>query len=384
MWAITNVSVLTPAATLYDRVVLVDGGRIEAVQTEGESPLPPGVTLIDGRGGLLVPGFIDLQLNGARGVDFTVSPDGIWPAAAWLPSTGVTAFLPTQLSPTPGQIEAALDVWLAGPPPAAAGASPLGLHLEGPYLNPANRGAHPANRLRRIRPDDTLHWSPDLGVRMVTVAPELPGAMGFIALLAGRGILVAAGHSSAGYETARRSFEAGVRYATHLFNAMPPLHHRRPGLAGAALADERVTVGLVADGRHLHPAVVKLVWQVARDGRLNLVSDATAALGHTSGEAVLGGTELAEDDDGPRLAGGALAGGALALDGALRHLIQITGCSLNQALATITATPARLLGLGHRKGQIRPGYDADLVLLDPALNVRLTMVAGQVVFETEL
>jgi N-acetylglucosamine-6-phosphate deacetylase len=215
---------------------------------------------------------------------------------------------------------------------------------------------------------------------MVTLAPELPGANWICSVLAERGILIAAGHSMASYQEAKTGINAGVRYGTHIFNAMPPFHQREPGLVGAILADERVTVGLIADGLHVHPGIIKAIWQIAGDGRLNLVTDAIAALGMPDGVYQLGKLTVNVDGKSCRLPDGTLAGSTLSLDTGLKNLMKYTGCSLPEALRTITATPAALLGLGRQKGQIAIGYDADLVLLDPDYTVDKTIVDGKVLY----
>jgi N-acetylglucosamine-6-phosphate deacetylase len=184
----------------------------------------------------------------------------------------------------------------------------------------------------------------------------------------------------ADYEQAKRGFEAGVCYGTHLFNAMPPLQHREPGLIGALFENELITVGLIADGIHVHPTIVKLSWQILGSNRLTLVSDAMTALGMPPGTYSVGDFDVTVDQETARLADGTLAGSILSLDQALRNLIQFAGCSLTEALLTITATPADLLGISGQRGRIAPRQLADLVLLTPDLEVELTIVEGQILY----
>jgi len=198
-----------------------------------------------------------------------------------------------------------------------------------------------------------------------------------ISSLVERGVVVSEGHSMASYAEAKAGIEAGARYATHLFNAMPPLHHREPGLIGAVLEDERMIIGLIADGEHVHQSVVRLIWQALGEDRLNLVTDAMAALGMPPGLYHLGDFDVKVDESTARLADGTLAGSILTMDTALRNLIEFAGCSLQEALPTLTSTCARLLGIDGRKGHIAAGYDADLVLLDSNLKVVSTFVGGQ-------
>lgn len=319
--------------------------------------------------------------NGGFGHDFTTDPGCIWQVAERIPAHGVTAFLPTIVSSSPAA-RARARAAVAGPPMGHRGAHAIGLHLEGPFLNPEAGGAHDPAMLRL--PDaaaraEAADWTPATGVRLVTLAPELPGAIELIAQLASQGVRVAAGHSAAGYDAARAAIEAGIRYGTHLFNAMPAMHHRQPGLAGALLTDPRVTVGLIPDGIHLHPAVVGLVWRALGAGRVSVVTDATAALGMPPGSHTLAGREVTVDETSVRLAGDRrLAGSALAADEALRRLRSMTGCSPADAVASMTSVPADLLGLDDR-GRLAPGQRADLVLFTVGLEVVATFVGGEAV-----
>lgn len=379
MFAIRHATVYTPDAILEDRLVIVAGGRIAEVQSS-DHLLPPGVAVRDAQGLILCPGFLDLQVNGGFGLDFTADPTTIWPVAAGLPRFGVTGFLPTVITSPPATARTAQQVLLAGPPDGWAGALPLGLHLEGPFLNPGKKGAHNPDYLRRPSLADISDWRPETAVRLVTLAPELPGAPDVITELSRRGVVVSGGHSLATYDQAQAGFAAGVRYATHLFNAMPALHHREPGLVAAALADPRVTVGLIPDGLHVHPALVALVRKLAGPDRLNLVTDAMAAMGMAPGEYLLGDYRVTVDGASARLEDGTLAGCVLSLDAILRAYRSFTGAPLEEMLATVTTTPARLLGLDERKGRIAPGFDADLVLMTPDLQIVETFVAGESIY----
>jgi N-acetylglucosamine-6-phosphate deacetylase len=215
---------------------------------------------------------------------------------------------------------------------------------------------------------------------LVTLAPELPGALDLVISLTERGVVLGAGHSNSTFAEAKAGFDAGIRYGTHLFNAMPPLHHREPGLVAALLTDSRITVGLVTDGVHIHAAMIGLTWCIVGSSRLTLVSDAMAALGMSPGEYLLGGSDVVVDESSARLADGTLAGSILSLDAALRNLMAFAGCSLQDALPTVTSTPAALLAILDQRGQLAPGLVADLVLLTPDLNVAMTVVSGEVVY----
>ena len=378
MLVIKNAAIYTPDYVIEGGAVLVDAGRIQAVGLA--APCPNAARVIDAVGLLLVPGFMDLQINGAFGDDFTSDPTTIWRAAERLPRFGVTSFLPTIISSPLATIAAGQRAVIAGRPADFHGARPLGLHVEGPFLNPHKKGAHNANHLRLPDLRAVADWSPAAGVRLATLAPELPGALEVIAALSARGVLVSLGHSMATYDQAEAGFDAGARGGTHLFNAMPVVGHRDPGLAGALLTDDRVVVGLIADGIHTHPAVIKLVWRALGGDRLALVTDATAALGMPPGRYRLGDGEVMVDATSCRLADGALAGSILSPDQALRNLIAIAGCTLVEALPTVTTTPARAIGLEGQRGRIAAGCIADMVLLTPDLRVHATIAGGDVVY----
>lgn len=382
MLIITHASVVTPTGRIADGAVVVECDRITAVGPASEVSVPPGAELFDAAGQILAPGFIDLQVNGAFGADFTANPARIWAVAREYARYGVTAFLPTIITSPLENITAAQAV-VCQAPPGFRGAHPLGLHVEGPFLNPARKGAHNPDYLQLPSLAAAAKWSPATGVRMVTLAPELPGAAEVIAGLAGRGILVSAGHSMATYEEAIRGFDAGIRYGTHLFNAMPPLAHREPGLPGALLSDPRPAAGFIPDGIHTHPAIIDLVWKLLGPARFSMVTDCMAALGMGPGRHLLGDFEVIVDATSARLSDGTLAGSILSLDQGLRNLIRLTGCSLEDALATVTTTPARLLGLAQERGYIARGCLADLVLLSPDLRLQATIARGEVVYRSQ-
>ena len=260
LFCIANASIITPTTTLNRGNVFISRGRVETVGSIDQCPIPEGVPFLDATGMIVAPGFIDLQFNGAFGHDLTLDPAAIWQVGTALTRYGVTSFLPTIITSPLPTVRLAQQIWLEGPPEGYKGSSALGLHIEGPYLSPEKKGAHDPAALRAPSLKEVISWSPEMGIHLVTLAPELPGAMDVITTLAQKGVIVSAGHSMATYEETRQGITAGIRYATHLFNAMATLHHRQPGLIGALLADERVTIGLIPDGLHVHPALMKLIW----------------------------------------------------------------------------------------------------------------------------
>jgi len=361
-------SVLGRAGDAAGDVTIVDG-RVAA-----ESP--PGAEVLDAEGLLVAPGLLDVQVNGAVGVDLASEPER-WPEVArFLVRTGVTAWCPTIITSPAATVERAQTA-LRNPEPDGA-AAPLGLHLEGPMLAPDWRGAHPPEHLRAPAPEVYAGWSPAAGVALVTLAPELAGGLSAVAELAARGVVVSVGHTGARPTDVRAAADAGATSATHLFNAMGPLHHREVGTAGAVLSEPRLRCGLIADGVHVHADVLRLAWRLLGPERIVLVSDAVWALGAPPGEYRLGDTTVVADATSVHTTDGRLAGSRLGLDAGLRTLLA-AGVPPTEAVAAATASPAALLGRDDR-GHLRPGAVGDAVLLTPALEVAATVVGGRVVY----
>jgi N-acetylglucosamine-6-phosphate deacetylase len=291
------------------------------------------------------PGLVDLQVNGAAGHDLTSTPERLWDVAAALAAYGVAAFLPTVVTSDPSVPARALAVLAAGPPPGWVGAEPLGLHVEGPMLAPTRKGAHPPQWLRDPSLELVAGWSREAGVAMVTLAPELPGALDVVAALVERGVVVSVGHTEATAAQVREAVAAGARCVTHLGNAMPPLLPREPGPIGAAFGGADLVAGLIVDGHHLDPLFVRTAWRALGPERLMLVSDTTAALGLPDGPTRLGDQDVVLADGAVRLADGTLAGSATPLGGCVRLLAEIVGVPVEEAAICATTTPLRLLGL---------------------------------------
>lgn len=357
--------------------IVVEAGRIAAILGDGQS-VPAVDETVDCAGTIIAPGFIDLQCNGAGGIDLTGEPARLGEVAHVLPQFGVTAFLPTIVTAPQTARLGAIDVMRharsVGHLPGD-GAVPLGLHFEGPAISLDHLGAHTHQHVTVPTADELDAWIESGMVALVTVAPETDGATEMIERLAAGGVVVSAGHTAMSpteYATARRS---GVSYVTHLFNAMAPFNHRSPGPIGAVLADGDVVVGLICDGIHVDPVAVRMAWQSLGPRRLSLVSDAAAPLGAPYGTFRLGNFEVVYDETGVRTAGGVLAGSALELDQAVRNLVEFAGCDLVDAVATVTSTAAAVLGLTDR-GRIGIGHHADLTIVEPDGHLVATIIEG--------
>ena len=367
--------VVTPDGVLSDAWVQVHDGRITQVATARPDLDSP---IIDLHGAWLVPGYIDLHVHGGGGHNVSDSPDAMEQAVAFHRRHGTTATLVSLMTAPEAALSEQLG-WVAalahrGPTPRG---HVLGSHLEGPFLSPRRRGAQ--NEAHMVAPDPELlaRLQAVAGetLKMITIAPELPGALPLIESLSSSGVIVAMGHSDATYEEACQAIRAGASHATHLFNAMPPLHHREPGLIGAAL-ETGISCELINDGMHMHPAVVRLVFELIPS--TVLVTDAIDATGVGDGHFELGGQEVLVHAGEARLAAtGSLAGSTLTMDQALRNAVKASGLSIERASAAASLMPARALGLEQELGSIAPGRRADLLVLDDDLQVTDVMASGQ-------
>ena len=355
--------------------LLVEGDSITWVGS-GAPPERPDEEVIAGPGETVAPGFIDLQVNGYASHDAAAGADSIAALSEALPASGVTAFLPTLIS-APVEVGAEFAA-AVGAAAEAQGARVLGAHIEGPFLNPSFRGAHLREHLAEPTPEnvDVIEAARP---RLVTLAPELPGALAAIERLHRAGVVVSAGHTGADFDQGRKAVAAGVRFATHIYNAMPPVHHRRPGIALALLLDPRVAVGLIADGEHVHPAVCEQLLRVKGQSGIVLTTDQTSAAGAPPGTYALSGRDVISDGKVVRLKDGTLAGSAASMPDLVRLVARLPGINAARAISLGSTVPARVLGEA-RLGRIAEGACADLVVLDAELRVRLTMIRGAVKF----
>jgi len=372
--------IVTPHQVMDGASMIYEHGKILSIDPGDRRPRA-GEQGIDASGYWVAPGLIDIHIHGALGYDFMdASPEAVNTIAAHCARHGVTSYLGTTVSSSPGSIQAAIDN-LANNPVSKNGARALGLHIEGPYLDVKYRGAQPERFLRDPNPDEYASWFDSGVVRMVTMAPERNGALEMIDQGHKKGIEFAVGHSAATFEQVTAAADHGLRHATHTFNGMPGLHHREPGPVGAVLSDGRVYAQLIADGAHLHPAVVKIAVFAKTIQRAVLITDSIRATGLADGEYELAGDKIIVKGGVSRTLDGGLAGSTATLDACLRNAMQFAGLTLQEALTMATATPAASLGLEGIKGVLAPGADADVILFDQNLQVRKTILEGRLIFE---
>jgi N-acetylglucosamine-6-phosphate deacetylase len=403
MILLSGAALVLPDRVLSPGTLIIDGGRIAEIRADAPSAGAHAAFAFHGH--YIVPGFIDVHVHGIDGVDALDAGDTIDRIAARVPRYGVTAFCPTTVACAPAELRRVLDqVRRARETPRSAAARVLPAHLESNFINPAYNGAQPVSCLRTPRAAlesgrsgapasnapatseftgaDILaeieRATPDVGI--VTMAPELDGGLDLVRLLTSRGHRVSLGHSGATYDEALAAMAAGATQATHLFNRMPPLDHRAPGLAGAVLQAEEIASEIICDGAHVHPAIVRAAIAAKRPSRMMAITDGTSASGlplgsraSLGGRAIFAGTTLATLEDGTT------AGSVLTMDRAFQMLVGPIGLSIVDAVTLCATTPARELGLvGH--GVLAPDAVADLVVLDAQFSVVQTYVGGQLVY----
>jgi N-acetylglucosamine-6-phosphate deacetylase len=373
--ALVNGRILADDCVVSGRTLLLSGSRIEALVDPGDSRCQEAA-IVDIEGQLLLPGFIDVQVNGGGGVLFNddPSPESIQAIGAAHRRFGTTGFMPTLISDDLQTIGRAIDAvqWAldAGMPGV------LGIHIEGPFLNSARRGVHDSRHLRLLDAGlVSLLSRLRAGKTVVTLAPEMTTPE-IVAKLTAAGVLVSAGHSDASYGETAAAIAHGLRGFTHLFNAMARLEPRDPGIVGAALYDENTWCGIIVDGHHVDPIMLKLALRCKRHDRFMLVTDGMPAVGSTEPTFVLQGRTIRVVDGICRDENGTLAGTALDMAAAVRNSVSLLGLDIAEAARMASQYPAEFLGLGHELGRIAPGYRANLVQMDDEFKVRRTWIEG--------
>jgi N-acetylglucosamine-6-phosphate deacetylase len=389
MIALTATTLFTPLQQIEQPLLLVEDSTIVEVTSRTRRELPKNCRVVDFGDGILAPGFIDIHIHGGGGHDvMEAGADALPPVERLLAAHGVSSYFPTTvtapldatlsaLARLADAIEAAeRSQEAADPATGGLRARPLGIHLEGPFISHARRGVHPPENL--LAPSMVAFdrfWQAARGhIRVLTIAPELPGAIEVITEAATRGVCVSLGHSDAELNAARAGFAAGARHATHTFNAMRPLDHRDPGILGKVLTDSRLSADIIADGIHLDPVIVQLFLKAKGADGAVLITDATAATGMPDGRYRLGSLEV-DVKDGRCLAGGKLAGSVLTMDRAVRNVMEFAQWDLQQVVRLATVNPARVTGV-KKGGVLEAGAPADLVVLSASAEVRQTVVRG--------
>jgi N-acetylglucosamine-6-phosphate deacetylase len=379
-------TVLT-ARRLYDGshlhehpIVVLEGDRIASISTRATSAIPAGAPILDFHEATLAPSFFDVHIHGAAGHDaMEATPEALAAIGAFLASRGTAHFLATTVTaPVDATLRAVSGLArIIARAPSTTVAIPLGIHLEGPFLSHAKRGVHPTEFL--LEPDidlfDRIFDAAEGHVRLMTLAPELPGATDLAAHATARGVRVSVGHSNATAAETRAAIAAGATSATHTFNAMRPLDHREPGILGTVLTDDSLFAELICDGIHSAPEMTKLWWRAKGPNRAILVTDAMSATGMPDGEYRLGGLTV-QVADGRAMSDGVLAGSVLTLDRALANFLAFTGATLEQGLRLLTGNPAALTGFQAEAGSLAPGSPANLVAVNPDGHLAASFLNG--------
>lgn len=382
MLALTATALYTPTEQIERPVVLIEDGAVAELRTLTDVGLPPAARHIDFGDCVLAPGFIDIHIHGSAGHDVMKDDEsGRVGMEKFLARKGVSGYFPTTVAAPLDTTLRALEYMADGIESAkhnSGRAQPLGIHLEGPFLSHARRGVHlPEDLMSPSVSAFDKFWQAARGhIRLMTIAPELPGAKEVIHEASRRGVCVSLGHSDADLDATRAGIAAGARHATHTFNAMRPLNHREPGILGEVLSNPAITADMIVDGIHVHPDVVRIFLAAKGEGAV-LITDAIAAAGMPDGTYMLGPLQV-EVKNGKCERGGTLAGSVLTLDRAVRNVVTFAGWNLQQAVRAASLNPATVVG-GLRKGRVSAGADADLVALSSDGQVRATIVRGEVI-----
>lgn len=379
-------TVITPEETIPNGTVVVEGEKIVYVGSREDAPseLLTGAELVEAGAYTIVPGYVDVHVHGGGGADaLDGTPEAIMTVARAHARQGTTSFLVTAATAsaedfrrTARSVLEVMQAQAAGGAPAAADV--VGMHLEGPFLAPSRKGAQNEKFIRAVDERELEELLALLGpsFRMMTVAPDAPGGLAGIRWLVRHGIVASIGHTDASFELTKAAVALGANHATHTFNAMRGLHHRDPGTVGAVLTSPGVFCELIADGIHVHPGAMRLVYEAKGADRLVLVTDALSAMGRPDGTYELAGKTVVVKGGVARLETGELAGSTLSMGQAVANLVRRVGVSLAEAVRAASLTPARSIGLDDRKGSLAPGKDADLLLLNPELAVARVMIRG--------
>jgi N-acetylglucosamine-6-phosphate deacetylase len=363
--------------------ILIEGNKIIKIE-ESVTTDPTDLEFTDADGYYVVPGFIDIHTHGACGCDFMHSTEeDINSLSLFFASKGVTSFLPAIMTASMEDIYCALGNIRNAIKAGTSGAKILGINLEGPFINPEFKGAHPTEHITVPTPAllNNLMERSGNNIKLITVAPEISGGMEIPEYLKEYGIKFSIGHSGLDYKSSVRAFKSGFEHITHLFNAMEGLHHRKPGLVGAALDDDRITVEIIADGIHIDPAVIRIILKCKTTHNVVLITDSISGTGLAVDWYTLGGQKIHVEKGVARLENGVLAGSTLTMVDSVRKMVREFNVPLEDAVRMAAVNPARVLNIHKRKGSLEEEMDADLTILDKDLNVLMTFAEGRIVYK---
>ncbi|MFO7923842.1 MAG: N-acetylglucosamine-6-phosphate deacetylase [Bacteroidales bacterium] len=382
-------SLLIKNASLYDTHdttrydILLDGGKIVRLKPSGE--IRQSGAALNAEGLVAVPGFIDIHIHGAGGAD---SLDGTAEAletiSRALARTGTTSFLSTMVV-KPGKVNFHLQIAGQYTGKDLGGAELLGIYVEGPFINNAKRGGILSDCITMPSPEllDRIITEAGGAIKIMCLAPEIPGNEDIIRRLAKYGVIAAFGHSDAGYEETVRGFDTGISHVTHLFNAMRPLHHRNPGPLAAIFEHPDVSIELISDSHHVHPSLIKMTWKLSAKNNVVCITDGISGMGLPEGIYEYNNKKYRSENGLARYLDGTLIGSTMSLGNIAKNFMTFTGADFSQAVDAVTINPARIIGVDHRKGSIEPGKDADIVLTDNNFNIHYTIIAGRTVYQKQ-
>lgn len=375
--------IVTPTQVIENHTLILEGEIISAIIPDQEFIVEKNDHTINTQGKWVTPGLIDIHVHGANYADaMDADADSLNTLNQFFASRGVTGYLLTTGTASNSDISAVINSFQEYSP-AKSGAAPLGIHLEGPYLCEERKGAQPAIHLRDPEPVIYKGWFNSGKILLMTVAPELDGALDLIKAGVKQGVEFAVGHSVASYEVMQEAIERGLRQATHTFNGMNPLHHRRPGVLGAVLSDDRLFAQVIADGVHVHPAVVNALVKAKGINRTILITDSIRAAGMGNGEYDLLGQTVSVKGNVARIASGSLAGSVLTMDQAVRNAMAFCDIPFAHAIQMASLTPAKSLNLQTERGALKPGLRADVTVFSQDYSVETTIVGGNIVYQKD-
>lgn len=383
MQAFVNARIITPFEDIAQGTIIVEDQKIREVGRSNKIAVPPNTKIYDGINKIICPGFIDIHVHGAKGHDFAeATPTAINQIIDFHMAHGTTSFLPTLISMPEHDTVTALEQLPQAWSKTSFPSSFLGIHMEGPFLNPVYKGVHNSQALclPSVEKIKTFFNHSAKTIKMITLAPELPNSIKVIQWLKRQKVVISMGHSDATYQQVKEAVQNGLQHSTHTFNAMRGLHHREPGALGAALNIKQISADIIIDGWHVHPTMIQILCRQKEKKKVILITDAGSVCGLANGDYSLWGSKVRLDEDKVfTLDSGKLAGSVMTMEQTIRNFKQFTQCSLTRAIQMATYNPAALLGIENQKGQLLPGNDADLVIMDKNLHITAVVTHEKII-----